>query len=101
MKADALRDLSVDELGTRVQSLREQLLKLRFQQSTGQIESPQMLRGVRKDIARALTILRERELGAAAGTSPPTAPSVPDTGVEAPADAGADADAQAEDNEDV
>ena len=44
--------------------LREQLLKLRFQHSTGQIESPQMLRGVRKDIARALTIRRQRDLDA-------------------------------------
>jgi large subunit ribosomal protein L29 len=62
MRAEALRDLSTDELEGRVQELREQLLKLRFQESTGQIESPQMLRGVRKDIARARTILREREL---------------------------------------
>jgi large subunit ribosomal protein L29 len=64
MKPESLRDLSRDELDTRVQELREQLLKLRFQQSTGQIESPQMLRGVRKDIARALTIRRQRDLDA-------------------------------------
>jgi large subunit ribosomal protein L29 len=64
MKSESLRDLSRDELDTRVQELREQLLKLRFQQSTGQIESPQMLRGVRKDIARALTIRRQRDLDA-------------------------------------
>jgi large subunit ribosomal protein L29 len=64
MKPESLRDLSGDELDTRVQELREQLLKLRFQQSTGQIESPQMLRGVRKDIARALTIRRQRDLDA-------------------------------------
>ena len=62
MKADRLRDMTADEIETRVQELREQLLKLRFQQSTGQIESPQVLRGVRKDIARAMTVLREREL---------------------------------------
>ena len=63
MKAEALRELSSGELRERVQELREQSLKLRFQQSTGQIESPQMLRGVRRDVARAKTILRERELG--------------------------------------
>ena len=66
MRADTLRDLSMDELVDKDRELREQLLKLRFQQSTGQIESPQMLRGVRKDIARALTIRREKELAAAA-----------------------------------
>ena len=66
MKADRLRDMTAEEIGTRVQELREQLLKLRFQQSTGQIESPQVLRGVRKDIARAMTVLRERELAVTA-----------------------------------
>lgn len=63
MNVDALRDHSREELRNRVHELREQLLKLRFQQSTGQIENPQMLRGVRRDIARTETILRERELG--------------------------------------
>ncbi|HEX9700548.1 MAG TPA: 50S ribosomal protein L29 [Acidobacteriota bacterium] len=67
MKSESLRDLSRDELDTRVQELHEQLLKLRFQQSTGQIESPQMLRGVRKDIARALTIRRQRDIDDGAG----------------------------------
>lgn len=66
MNAETLRDLSPDELDTKSQDLREQLLKLRFQQSTGQIENPQMLRAVRKDIARVMTIRREKELGAAA-----------------------------------
>ena len=64
MRAETLRDLSPDELDTKSDELREQLLKLRFQQSTGQIESPQMLRAVRKDIARVMTIRREKELGA-------------------------------------
>jgi len=63
MKVDTLRDLSRDELDAKEQELREQLLKLRFQQSTGQIESPQMLRGVRRDIAQVKTIRREKELG--------------------------------------
>jgi large subunit ribosomal protein L29 len=66
VRAEELRDLSRDELETKARELREQLLKLRFQQSTGQIENPQMLRGVRKDIARILTIRREKELAAAA-----------------------------------
>ena len=67
MKADRLREMTADEVEVRVQELREQLLKLRFQQSTGQIESPQMMRAVRKDIARAKTVLRERERDVSAG----------------------------------
>lgn len=63
MKVNTLRDLSPDELKAKSEELREQLLKLRFQQSTGQIESPQMLGRARKDIARVMTVLRERELG--------------------------------------
>lgn len=63
MKADGFRDLSADELDTRVQELREQLLKLRFQKSTGMIENPQTVTSVRKDLARALTVRNERELG--------------------------------------
>jgi len=68
MKVDSFRDMTADEVEARVQELREQLLKLRFQQSTGQIESPQMMRAVRKDIARAKTVLRERERGVSVGT---------------------------------
>lgn len=66
MRAEALRELSAEELDGKAQELREQLLKLRFQQSTGQIEDPQMLRGVRKDIARVMTIRREKQIAAAA-----------------------------------
>ncbi len=62
MKPDTLRDLSPAELMAKSEELREQLLKLRFQQSTGQIESPQMLGDIRRDIARVMTILREKEL---------------------------------------
>jgi len=83
MKPDTLRDLTRDELDAKDGELREQLLKLRFQQSTGQIENAQMLRGVRKDIARILTIRREKELAAQtpAATAEPatTAPATTDT----------------------
>lgn len=75
MRAETLREMSPEELDTKAQELREQLLKLRFQQSTGQIESPQMLRGVRKDIARILTVRREKELAAEAEPRAATAAS--------------------------
>jgi len=73
MNTETLRDLSPDELETKANELREQLLKLRFQQSTGQIENPQTLRAVRKDIARVLTIRRENELGRDVASAEPVA----------------------------
>lgn len=64
MIADELRGLSDDELEARVRDLREQAFKLRSQMTTGQAASGSRLRGVRREIARALTVLRERELAA-------------------------------------
>jgi len=70
MKADAFRDLSTEELTGRARELREQMMKLRFQKSTGQIENPQILSSMRRDLARAMTVLREREIKRAnAGTA--------------------------------
>ena len=62
MKAEALRDLSMDELNKKVLDLKEQLFNLRFQMATGQLENPMQLKQVRKDIARAKTVIREREI---------------------------------------
>ena len=62
MKAEALRELSDQELNKKVSDLKEELFNLRFQMATGQLENPLELKNVRKDIARAKTILREREL---------------------------------------
>ena len=61
MKAAELRDRSVDELEKTLSDLEQQLFKLRFQKSTGQIENPIKIREVRKDIARVLTIMGERK----------------------------------------
>jgi len=61
VKASKLRDLSKEDLTQEESELREQLFKLRFQAATGQVESAGRMRGVRRDIARILTILRERE----------------------------------------
>lgn len=63
MKATELRGLSVDELEGRIDQLKDELFNLRFQLATGQLENPMRIRQVRKDIARAKTILRQRELG--------------------------------------
>ncbi len=60
LKGKELRERSNDELTKNLGDLEEQLFKLRFQKSTGQIENPQKIREVRKDIARVLTVLSER-----------------------------------------
>jgi ribosomal protein L16/ribosomal protein L29 len=60
MKVKEIRDRSDDELRKQLGDLEEQLFKLRFQKSTGQIENPQKIREVRKDIARVLTVINQR-----------------------------------------
>ncbi|MGD8439828.1 MAG: 50S ribosomal protein L29 [Holophagae bacterium] len=62
MKATTLRERSNDELSKALSDLEEQLFKLRFQKSTGQIENPVKIREVRKDIARVLTVMKERRI---------------------------------------
>ena len=58
----SLRERSSDELTKSLSDLEEQLFKLRFQKSTGQIENPVKIREVRKDIARVLTVINERRV---------------------------------------
>jgi large subunit ribosomal protein L29 len=55
--------MSVDELQRQEASLNEQLFRLRFQWAMGQTESLKKMREVRKDRARVLTIIREKEGG--------------------------------------
>ncbi len=61
--AAELRELDDDELETRLAEYRRELLNLRFQLATGQLDNVTRLGQVRRDVARALTILRRRELG--------------------------------------
>ncbi len=60
MKAKDVRERSDDELRKNLSDLEEQLFKLRFQKSTGQIDNPIKIHEVRKDIARVLTVINER-----------------------------------------
>ena len=59
-RASELRDLSSEELRTKVADLKKELFNLRFQQAMGQIENPLRLRMLRRDIARANTVLKEK-----------------------------------------
>jgi len=63
-----LRELSVDELGTRRRELKEEALNLRVQQESGQIENPARIRQVRREVARIETILTEKRVKAAAAS---------------------------------
>jgi large subunit ribosomal protein L29 len=62
MKAAKLREMARPDLEHEENDLREQLFRLRFQAATGQAESASRARGVRRDIARIKTVLREMEL---------------------------------------
>ena len=65
--AAELRELSEDELVTRLRESKEELFNLRFQMATGQMDNNRRRRTVRHEIARIYTVLRERELGLAVG----------------------------------
>ena len=66
MKAEKLRELSVEELANQEKELKAELFNLRFQTVTGQISNPARINACKKDIARIKTILRQREMAAAA-----------------------------------
>ncbi len=61
-KADQFRDLNDDELETRIAETKEELFRLRVQHATLQLADTSQLRQVRRDIARMLTVQRERAL---------------------------------------
>ncbi len=63
MKANQLREKSVDELQTRERELSEQLYKLRFQRATGRMEAPSKVKQVRREIARIKTLQGEKARG--------------------------------------
>ena len=58
--AKELRDLSDEELVERIRTIRRDLFGLRFQHATGELENTAGLRHTKRDVARALTIARER-----------------------------------------
>ena len=62
MKADKIRELDSTELRKQSKDIPEQMFRLRFQMSMGQAEGLKKLRGLKKDRARMLTVLRDREM---------------------------------------
>ena len=64
-KTTELRELNDDALLQRLSEAREEHFNLRFQNATGQLDNTTRIRDVRRDIARLLTLLRQREIEAA------------------------------------
>ncbi|HLI82638.1 MAG TPA: 50S ribosomal protein L29 [Bryobacteraceae bacterium] len=62
MKADKIRGLDEEEIGLQLREMEEQMFRFHFQKSMGQLDGLKKARAHRKDRARMLTILREREL---------------------------------------
>ena len=67
MKAKQLHEMTTEELTSKVAELKGELFNLRFQLATGQLQNPMSIKQTKRDIAKAQTILREREIKAAAG----------------------------------
>jgi len=66
-KAKQFHEMTDVELIEKYGSLKNELFNLRFQQTTGQLKNPLMLREIKKDIARVLTIQKERAIKATIG----------------------------------
>ena len=62
MTAKEIRELSNTEIAQQIETLKDELFNLRFQQATGQLTNTARLKTVKKDIARMKTLLTEREL---------------------------------------
>ncbi len=61
VKAKAMREMSADEIRTRLGELREELFNLRFRNAMKQLDNPLKIRESRREMARLLTVLREKE----------------------------------------
>ena len=62
MRATELKDLTVEELQTKLTELKAELFNLRFQLAVNQLENSNRIGAVKKDIARVSTVIRQREL---------------------------------------
>ena len=65
MKASEVRAMSVAELNTKLDALKKDLFMLRMQHATNQLDNPLKIRETKRDIARVMTMLREKELSGA------------------------------------
>jgi large subunit ribosomal protein L29 len=61
VKAQAMNEMTTEEIAQRVTDLREELFNLRFRNSMRQLDNPLKIREGRRELARLLTVLREKE----------------------------------------
>ncbi len=61
MKAKELQAMNKNELETKVADLKAELFNLRFQLATGQLQNTMVIQGIKRDIARCMTVLRQLE----------------------------------------
>ena len=64
MRAEEIRELTADDIKSRVAELEEERFRLRFRSATETLENPLRLRTIRRDIARLKTVLTEKQKGA-------------------------------------
>ncbi|MCJ7433126.1 MAG: 50S ribosomal protein L29 [Anaerolineales bacterium] len=69
MKIEEVRKLSVEELRSKITDARDELMKLRFQQVSGQLTDTSRLRLLRRDVARMETVVKEAELSVVEGAA--------------------------------
>lgn len=62
MKIDEIRKKTVEEINKDIKSLKEELFRLRFRKVTEEINKPNVIHDIRKDVARLETVLREHEI---------------------------------------
>lgn len=62
MKANELTKLSAAELDTKLKELKDELFKLRFQHAINQLDNPHKIADVKKDIARVMTVIRQKNV---------------------------------------
>ncbi len=62
MKASEVHNMKDDELVERIKQAREEQFNLRFQHATGELENSARLRGMKRDVARLLTVAKERDI---------------------------------------
>ena len=61
MKAKELRDMSVADLQAKFKELKDELFRLRFQHAINQLDNPHVISDTKKDIARVMTVLRQKQ----------------------------------------
>ena len=70
MKSHDMREMTLEELEAHHESLVDELINLKIKLSMRQLDNPLRVRGLRRDVARAKTVLREKRTGALPGETP-------------------------------